>query len=60
MHVSSGLKGDGMKSGIMMATGLACSEGKMVEQEPEENWVHQGQIYQGDEQLAYDCCDQCN
>ena len=56
MHVSSGLKGDGMKLGIM----IAHSEGKMVEQEPEENWVHQGQIYQGDEQLAYDCCDQCN
>ena len=55
MHVSSGLKGDGMKSGIMMATRLACSEGKMVEQEPEENWVHQG-----DEQLTYDCCNQCD
>lgn len=42
----------------MAATGLVRSEGKMVEQEPEENWVHRGEIYQGDEQLAYDCCDQ--
>jgi hypothetical protein len=42
----------------MAATGLVRSEGKMVEQEHEENWVHRGEIYQGDEQLAYDCCDQ--
>ena len=41
-------------------TGLSCSEGKMVEQDPGGNWVHQGEVYQGDEQITYGCCDQHN
>ena len=50
-----GLKGVGMGLGMTAVTGLSRSEGKMVEQDPGGNWVHQG-----DEQIAYGCCDQCD
>ena len=49
-----------MGLGMTVVTGLSHSEGKMVEQDPGGNWVHQGEIYQGDEQITYGCCDQCN
>ena len=48
-----------MELRIMVVIGLALSE-KMVEYNLEENWVHWGQAYQGDEQIAYGCCDQHN
>ena len=54
-----GLKGVGMGLGMTAVTGLSCSEGKMVEQDPEGNWVHWGEVYQGLEQITYGCCDQC-
>ena len=53
-----GLKGVGMGLGMTAVTGLSCSEGKMVEQDPGGNWVHRGEVYQGDEQITYGCCDQ--
>ena len=34
-----GLKGVGMGLGMTAVTGLSHSEGKMVEQDPEGNWV---------------------
>ena len=52
------LKGVGMQLGMIAVTGLSCSEGKMVEQDPGRNWVHRGEVYQGDEQIAYGCCNQ--
>ena len=57
---SSGLKGDETLSGMMVVTGLACSEGMMAEQKPEENRVHWEEVHPGDEQLVYDCCDPHN
>ena len=55
-----GLKGVGMGLGMTAVTGLSHSEGKMVEQDPEGNWVYWGEVYQGLEQIAYGCCDQCD
>ena len=42
---------------IIVAADLARFEGTMAEQDP-EGWAHWGEVYEGNERIAYGCCDQ--